>query len=132
VSQQAQKGQILNDTLPQQGGIAVGDAKQWDRPLDKALKGAGDPFSNANPSFQIYFYMEHSGVDWGMLTNGRLWRVYHRESAHKLDRFYEVDLQELVAAGDINRFLYFYAFFHRSAFEAHELTVGLEVAVRRA
>lgn len=57
--------------------LAVGDAKQWDRPLDQALSVGGDPFSNKNPGWQIAFYMQHTGLPWGMLTNGRLWRLYH-------------------------------------------------------
>jgi hypothetical protein len=95
----------------------VGDAKYWNRPLDVSLKRAGgDPFDNKNPSYQIFFYIQHSGLDWGILTNGRLWRLYHKDTAHKLDRFYEVDLQALLQAGDINNFLYFYAFFRPQAF----------------
>src|SRR5215203_4986134 len=67
--------------------------------------------------------MRHAGTEWGILTNGRLWRLYHKDTAHKLDRFYEVDLPDLVESGDAKRFLYFYAFFHRSAFEDHPLSV---------
>ena len=34
--------------------LAVGDAKRWDRPLDKRiLDGAPDAFTNANPCYQI-------------------------------------------------------------------------------
>jgi hypothetical protein len=67
--------------------------------------------------------MQHAGTEWGVLTNGRLWRLYHKDTAHKLDRFYEVDLQALATGGDVARFLYFYAFFRRSAFEDHPLSV---------
>ena len=84
----ANKGQTLTEALLQPGAFAVGDAKHWDRPLDVAIKRAGgDPFTNKNPSYQIAFYIQHSGVEWGILTNGRLWRLYHKDSAHKLDRF---------------------------------------------
>ncbi len=79
----AHKNALLTDELPRQGAIAVGDAKSWDRPLDQTLHvSAGtnnrgsDPFTNKNPSFQIFFYMLHSGLPWGILTNGRLWRLY--------------------------------------------------------
>ncbi len=123
----ANKRKTLTDALPQQGGFAVGDAKYWDRPLDVTLKSktkGGDVFSNKNPDYQIYFYIQHSGVDWGILTNGRLWRLYHRDTAHKLDRYYEVDLPALLADPDPSAFLYFYAFFHRSAFEPHPLGVS--------
>lgn len=118
------KGRKINETLLQSRAIAVGDAKYWDRPLDVSLKrSGGDPFTNKNPSYQIAFYMQHSGLDWGILTNGRLWRLYHKETAHKLDRFYEVNLPELLQSGDVQNFLYFYIFFRRQAFEAGALGI---------
>lgn len=121
----ANKNRTLTDALPQQGCYAVGDAKFWDRPLDVALAGKGkDVFSNKNPGYQIYFYLLHSGADWGILTNGRLWRLYHRDTAHKLDRYYEVDLPALLEDPDPSAFLYFFAFFRRAAFEPHPLGVS--------
>src|SRR5947199_3932710 len=67
------KKKKLNDTLLAGRAIAVGDAKAWDRPLDVSLKRVGgDPFTNKNPSYQISFYMQHTNLDWGILTNGRL------------------------------------------------------------
>ncbi|HVB21048.1 MAG TPA: N-6 DNA methylase [Ktedonobacteraceae bacterium] len=104
--------------------FAVGDAKSWDRPLDKALKesgrgsGSGDTFNNKNPSFQIFFYMLYSELPWGILTNGRKWRLYHIQTAHKLEVFYEVDLPALIESNNVEAFLYFYAFFRRDAFDA--------------
>ena len=120
----ANKGKKLNETLVQGRAFAVGDAKYWDRPLDVSLKSmGGDPFTNKNPSYQISFYMQHSGLDWGILTNGRLWRLYQKDTAHKLDHFYEVNLPELLRANDVNAFLYFYAFFRRQAFEPGDLSI---------
>jgi type I restriction-modification system DNA methylase subunit len=120
----AHKNTLLSDALPRMGAFAVGDAKAWDRPLDQTLRTSagtshrgGDPFTNKNPSFQIFFYMLHSALPWGILTNGRLWRLYAAQSAHKLDIYYEVDLPALLDANDIEKFLYFYAFFRRAAFE---------------
>lgn len=114
----AAKGKTLDDRLPQQGGIAVGDAKYWDRPLDKAiLENKADALSNKNPAYQIYFYVQQSGVAWGILTNGRIWRLVHKDTAHKLDCYYEVDLEDLLTAGNTEAFLYFYAFFSRAALE---------------
>jgi hypothetical protein len=121
----AHKNQVLTEAVAGDGAFAVGDAKYWNRPLDIAVRTKGaDALSNKNPSFQIYFYMLHSGVEWGILTNGRLWRLYHRDSAHKLDVYYEVDLEELVRSGDVQRFLYFYAFFRRAAFEPGPLCLA--------
>ena len=119
----ANKGKTLSETLLASGAIAVGDAKAWDRPLDVAIKVGGDALNNKNPSYQIDFYIRHSGLAWGILTNGRLWRLYHRDTSGKLDRFYEVDLVALLERNDPEAFLYFYAFFHRSAFEPHPLGV---------
>src|SRR5713226_5358674 len=124
------KGKKLNEARLEGRAFAVGDAKYWDRPLDVSLKSiGGDPFTNKNPSYQISFYMQHSGLEWGILTNGRLWRLYHKDTAHKLDRFYQVNLPELLQANDVNAFLYFYAFFRRQAFEPGDL--GIE-AIRLA
>jgi len=121
----ANRGKVLNDGLLVNTAFAIGDAKYWERPLDVSLKlPARDAEINKIPSDQIAFYMLHSGVAWGILTNGRKWRLYHKDTAQKQDRFYEVDLKDLVDAGDPEAFLYFYAFFHRSAFEDHPLGVA--------
>ena len=113
----AHKNQVLNESVADEGAFAVGDAKYWQRPLDIAVRRRdADALSNKNPAYQIYFYMLHSGVEWGILSNGTLWRLYQRDTAYKLDIYYEVDLEDLVREGDIARFLYFYAFFHRNAF----------------
>ena len=97
--------------------LAVADAKRWDRSLDRRLtEGAGDAFSNANPSYQIDYYLRITGRDWGLLTNGRLWRLYHRDSSFRLDSYYEVDLINLIEQGQVERFKYFYLFFRRVAF----------------
>jgi len=120
------KSKVLTDDLLRGKAVAIGDAKAWDRPLDKTDKGggkAGDTLSNKNPSYQIAFYVQQSGVAWGILTNGRLWRLYHGDSAHRLDRYYEVDLPALLEHGDVDAFLYFYGFFRRDAFDAGPLGV---------
>jgi len=121
----AHKDQVLTEAVGGEGAFAVGDAKYWNRPLDIAVRTRGaDALSNKNPSFQIYFYLLHSGVEWGLLTNGKRWRLYHRDTAHKLEVYYEVDLEDLVRAGDAERFLYFYAFFRRAAFDPGPLCLA--------
>ena len=121
----ANKGRTLTDELLKGSAFAVADAKYWERPLDVSLKGSKrNAFSNKNPGYQISFYIQHSGTEWGILTNGRLWRLYHRDTAHKLDRFYEVDLPSWRGRASVEDFLYFYAFFRRAAFEDGDLGVG--------
>ncbi len=122
----ASKNRVVDAEHLQHSAVAVGDAKSWDRPLDKALKDnsrGGDAFNNKNPSFQIFFYMLYSGLPWGILTNGRKWRLYHIQTAHKLEVFYEVDLPALLESNNVEAFLYFYAFFRRNAFDAGPLSL---------
>ncbi len=122
----ASRNITVDENVAQRGAIAIGDAKRWDRPLDRTLIGSGkgsDEFDNKNPSFQIFFYMLHSSLPWGILTNGRRWRLYHEHTAHKLEVFYEVDLPDLLASNEVEQFLYFYIFFRRAAFEPGPLAL---------
>src|SRR5712692_7942859 len=114
---------VQSDNL--QAAYAIGDAKSWERSLDQTLKSSSksaDQFNNKNPSWQIFFYMLHSGLPWGILTNGRQWRLYHAQTAHKLEVFYEVDLPSLLRS-DLKAFLYFYTFFRRAAFDPGPLSL---------
>ena len=97
--------------------LAVGDAKAWSRNLDRKTQGRGDPFNNQNPNYQIDSYLRDAEKDWGILTNGRQWRLYHRQTSYRLDSFYEVDLAALLTDnGDLDTFRYFFSLFQRDAF----------------
>jgi len=96
--------------------IAIGDAKRWDRSLDKKERSGRDSFDMLSPSWQIDYYLRMSGVKWGILTNGRLWRLYNQETSFRLDICYEIDLPRLLAAKNLEHFKYFYLFFTRQAF----------------
>jgi len=99
-----------------EAALAVGDAKRWERPLDKRIvNGAPDAFTNANPCYQIDYYLRRTGCAWGMVSNGRRWRLYHRDTSFRLDVFYEVDLVQLIEQGDLAAFRYFYLFFRIAA-----------------
>ncbi len=89
---------------------ALGDAKAWFGPLDKQ-RGADD-----NPTAQICNYLYRSRIRWGILTNGRIWRLYEREKSSAGGIYYEVNLEELLQCGDLEAFKYFYLFFRREAF----------------
>lgn len=86
--------------------IAVGDAKRWKRSLDKGSE-EGTTFDKSNPSYQIDYYMRKTDTDWGVLTNGKKWRLYY--TGGRLDRYYEVDLINLLYE-DLEAFKYFYVF----------------------
>ena len=81
------------------------------------VEGTGDPFNNQNPNYQIDFYLRCADKDWGILTNGKQWRLYHCQTSYRMDSFYEVDLAALLSGnGDLNSFRYFYCLFRRDAF----------------
>ena len=97
--------------------LAIGDAKAWTRNLDRKGQEESDPFSNQNPNYQIDFYLRGADTHWGILTNGRQWRFYHRQTSYRLDSFYEVDLAALLTDNtDLETFRYFYCLFRRDAF----------------
>ncbi len=104
--------------------LAVADAKAWDRPLDRSLPGAGVKTLHQHPGLQIDFYIRHSGLPWGMLTNGRLWQLFHKDSSKKLDVYYEVDLPALLEADDAEAFKYFWLFLRRQAFQPGSAAPG--------
>lgn len=92
--------------------VAIADAKVWDAKLDRKAR---DGESGRNPNYQIDLYLRHTDCRWGMLTNGRLWRLYCRDTSYRLDSFYEVDLIELLERQD-DSFEYFWLFFRAQAF----------------
>ncbi len=92
--------------------IAVGEVKQWDVKLDKAGKHRKN--IRENPSFQMWMYIHETEPTWGILSNGRLWRLYRKNKP--LDVFFEVDLVNFLENNDVEGFKYFYYFFRKEAF----------------
>jgi len=89
---------------------ALGDAKAWESSLDRQ-SGPGE-----NPSAQVCNYLYRSRVRWGILTNGRIWRLYERDRSSAGGIYYEVNLVDLLGRSDAESFKYFYLFFRREAF----------------
>jgi hypothetical protein len=96
--------------------LALAEAKPWDRPLGATARKGRTRKERRHPGKQIRDYLYESGVGWGILTNGRLWRLYNRE-ASRGENYYEVDLIGISADDDPNVWRYFYLFFRRQAFE---------------
>jgi len=91
------------------GVACVGDAKRWAASLDKARA------SDENPSAQMATYLYRSRVRWGILTNGRVWRLYEQDKARTGGTYFEVDLGAILEAGDRGAFRWFRCFFGRQA-----------------
>jgi len=103
--------------------LAVGEVKAW--PVNLSRKTAGAPtFDNNNPMFQIDYYLKATGVAWGIASNGRFWRLVHKDSSYRLDSYFEIDLPGALSTADERRALavatYFTLFFGRAAFARDE------------
>ncbi|MFQ5343765.1 MAG: N-6 DNA methylase, partial [Anaerolineae bacterium] len=111
--------------------LVIVHSRPWDSPLDQpapAEQNTPQLRSNINPAGQLRTHMRHAGLRWGILTNGKYWRLYHQETAGKTDPYYEVDLPALIeqtidgdtakwnGIGPIDAFKYFFLFFRREAF----------------
>jgi Eco57I restriction-modification methylase len=109
---------------------AVADAKAWHISLDRPIRNQG---KREYPPEQIEWYLNHSLRDYGILTNGRLWRLVPRVLGPAKPRFQtyiEVDLPELLrritptggqldlgpSGSDLDDFLRFFLLFSPSGF----------------
>lgn len=80
-------------------GLCVVESKRWNRPLDRPVD-ARDKREGEDgvPSTQILRYLRradditHGALRWGILTNGRLWRLYWQGSISISEDFLEIDL----------------------------------------
>ncbi|MFQ5909907.1 MAG: Eco57I restriction-modification methylase domain-containing protein [Thermoplasmata archaeon] len=92
--------------------ITVGDAKGPNVDFDRAT------FGGRSPVRQVYDYMADTETRWGILTNGRRWRLLNYDSP--TDRYFEIDLENVVSRENTDEWLYFYNLFRREAFIAAE------------
>ena len=82
-------------------GIAVVESKRWERDLDRAE--ARSELGGGAPSTQMLRYLTRADVasdgriQWGILTNGRLWRLYYQGARSRAEEFLELDLAALLA-----------------------------------
>lgn len=76
---------------------AVLEAKKWNLALDRREAGSGKAPRSA-PSSQMLRYLRdiEKGAEWGILTNGVLWRLYFRRANSKSEHFLELDLENLL------------------------------------
>ncbi|KXB05961.1 hypothetical protein AKJ51_04420, partial [candidate division MSBL1 archaeon SCGC-AAA382A20] len=95
--------------------IAIGDAKAWERDLDKEF-GKDSYFTYRNPSFQIDHYLRTTKPQWGILTNGIKWRLYVDDIDKPIETYYEVDLIRILEKDNFEDFKFFYFFFRKQAF----------------
>ena len=87
----------------------------WDRSLDR--KDDRDPDRPEDvPGIRVVKALEHHGVSWAILTNGKDWRLYCAAAHSRASNYYEVDLPETLEREDLTAFRYYYLFFRAAAF----------------
>ncbi|MBA2410411.1 MAG: hypothetical protein H0V62_11850 [Gammaproteobacteria bacterium] len=80
-------------------GLAIVESKRWQRPLDRGEE--TDRLDPGAPSNQILRYLTRAeiasdkAIQWGMLTNGRHWRLYYQQARSRSEEFIEFDVAAL-------------------------------------
>jgi|GEM_PF-556326 len=100
--------------------LTILEAKYWGRRLNDA--DPEDTLDKRDPTAQTVKYLDdvyHASdgrIQWAILTNGKLWRLFYYKAASRSGNFFEIDLEEMITQDDRAKFLYFYLFFARDAF----------------
>lgn len=91
------------------GVIKVAD---WESDLD----GQGAEESpDEHPAFDLDDILRNTGLQWAILSNGKKWRLYHRNTAAMLNTFCEVDLGEIIETNDFEGFKFFTGIFSKES-----------------
>jgi hypothetical protein len=69
-----------------------------------------------NYAQQLLRLLREHDLDWGVLTNGRHWRLFHRAELSPTETYLHVDLEQIIATHDIESYIVFHRFFSRPAF----------------
>ncbi|WP_363467516.1 Eco57I restriction-modification methylase domain-containing protein [Halogeometricum borinquense] len=103
---------------------ALLEAKQWNASFEERFS---EDRSYRDASHQVKYYLERTPekLQWGILTNGRKWRLYGTKD-YETQTYYEVDLPELIESGNLEAFKYFFVFFRPGAFEVSAGTTFLD------
>lgn len=106
-----QQGQI-SGTFGQASALL--EAKQWGASFTETFS---EQRQYRDASHQVKYYLERTpdSLKWGVLTNGKKWRLYGTKD-YETQTYYEVDLPELLESDSLESFKYFYVFFRPEAF----------------
>lgn len=80
-------------------GACVVESKKWNFPLDRAGKSKNETEA---PSSQMLRYLQRledltkSKLRWGILTNGRIWRLYFKGAKSVAEGYCELDLADIL------------------------------------
>ena len=63
---------------------------------------AGDP-----PAYELDEQMRATNIQFAILTNGRIWRLFHKNTVAMLNTFFEIDLLQILENRDTDTFKIF-------------------------
>ena len=104
--------------------VVVEESKRFGLLLD--ARGRDGRRHATTPHDQIIRYLSTAEIEsegrirWGILTNGGVWRLYDYRARPRATGYFEVDLGEILEAGDTGHLHIFYLLFRRESFEAQE------------
>lgn len=97
------------------GAIGIIEGKKFNLKLNDIDH---DDDDHRLPAVQLIDYLQKTEVDWGFLTNGKYWQIYHRRGQYNVSRFFEVDLTDLLNhPKPSHEFAIFYHLFHVSSLQ---------------
>ena len=97
--------------------LALCLAYPWGRSLDGKDPEHDKETPEENPNFVVVSALEKGEAQWAVVTNGKVWRLYSARAHSRATNYYEIDLEEALAASDPNEFFrYFWLLFRAAAF----------------
>ena len=104
--------------------IAVQESKRFGLSLDERDRESG--FHARSPHSQILRYLATAEIEsesrlrWGLLTNGRVWRLYDYRARPRASGWFEADLADLLQPGREEDLRVFHLLFRRASFTPQE------------
>jgi len=99
------------------GACGIGKLASWAANLDEGIVRengeAGDP-----PAYELDELLRVTNLQWAILTNGRIWRLFHRNTSAMLNTFFEVDLLQIIENRDKKLYKIFASAFAAKAISA--------------
>ena len=97
--------------------LVVAESKRWGLSLDQRNQN-----TRKTPSGQLLSYLTTADIAsdgrmrWGLLTNGRVWRLYDHRSRPRHSRYFEVDLNVLQEEKEPDALRLFYLLLRKDSF----------------
>lgn len=92
------------------GACGIAKVEAWaanlDEPVAKEDGAAGDP-----AAYELDEQMRVTNIQWSILTNGRIWRLFHKNTCAMLNTYFEIDLFQILESRDVDMFKVFLSVF---------------------